>query len=806
MTSAGNVIAGDVFIQKGIEAVSGVVSYVDYAGGFFRLNGVRGDAASGVMVRLNDPDARHTIQAGPGCAAGSPNCSPDPRFTLDGDNYTNVFSTGYPYCIPSTVARPFPGLPAATGVAAIPAGVAQAGADGSGDLLCPTTNRTVNGGQPVQDSRRFAPIQVGDQITVEGNFELVNGTRFLSAHSSAVGRALLTSNAPDMPDYIFLDEVEIDAAGFQNQRARTLFIGYATLAPTDVLIWSIHYDPGQNEPHLFPLATVQGCDTADGAGTCGSQGLVGAGNLIWKIRHDVDFLVGAKPRLNPCAHLASDPRMPPGVCPNGPLVETNTSDMFAILSPIPHEIQAYTGHRLAFPALANATIDVSGNTATNGQYLFPFGIGLGGIAFPEMNEINLDAMGTPFSFTGLPWLLDRRLSPAGCVDTDGDGVADCEATPQPLDPFPFEGIDPRTQASVPQIPYASPVYTASPLARTANRILSYVDPVLGTFDGNRTVLAWPPVNPAALPILPEPVLGMVCGAGVPGNSPPTAVNDTATTVAGRAVTIGVLANDTDPEGNALLVTAVTDGLFGTAATNGTTVTFTPAVGFTGTDTFSYTVSDGIGGSANGVVTVQVTTGPQPATGVTLAAIPGSPQVTGTPVLFTATATGGSAASYQYQFNVWQVNTKVATSGWIATNAWTMPGTIPAGSYTVQVLVRTSPNVSFDVFFNLPYQITAAAILPATGVTLGADSPSPHPTGTPVLFTATASGGTASAYQYQFNLWQVNTKVATQAYGPANTWQMPGTIPPGKYTVQVLVRTSTAVNFDTFLNLPYEVVP
>ena len=35
----------------------------------------------------------------------------------------------------------------------------------------------------------------------------------------------------------------------------SLFIGYATLAPTDVLIWSIHYDPGQNEPHLFPLAS-----------------------------------------------------------------------------------------------------------------------------------------------------------------------------------------------------------------------------------------------------------------------------------------------------------------------------------------------------------------------------------------------------------------------------------------------------------------------------------------------------------------------------------------------------------------------
>ena len=41
----------------------------------------------------------------------------------------------------------------------------------------------------------------------------------------------------------------------------------------------------------------------------------------------------------------------------------------------------------------------------------------------------------------------------------------------------------------------------------------------------------------------------------PGNNPPVAVNDTATTAAGTAVNIAVLANDSDPENNPLTVTA-----------------------------------------------------------------------------------------------------------------------------------------------------------------------------------------------------------------------------------------------------------
>ena len=77
------------------------------------------------------------------------------------------------------------------------------------------------------------------------------------------------------------------------------------------------------------------------------------------------------------------------------------------------------------------------------------------------------------------------------------------------------------------------------------------------------------------------------------NEPPVAVNDTAVTQADTAVTIAVLANDGDPDGDPLSVGAVSDPANGTVTINAdNTVTYTPDPGFLGTDTFTYTAFDG----------------------------------------------------------------------------------------------------------------------------------------------------------------------------------------------------------------------
>ncbi len=84
--------------------------------------------------------------------------------------------------------------------------------------------------------------------------------------------------------------------------------------------------------------------------------------------------------------------------------------------------------------------------------------------------------------------------------------------------------------------------------------------------------------------------------------------DTATTVAGAAVTVAVLSNDTDANGDVLTITAVSKPQFGTATTDGQQVTYTPNPTFGGEDHFTYFVSDGKGGTSAGVVTITVTGG------------------------------------------------------------------------------------------------------------------------------------------------------------------------------------------------------
>jgi hypothetical protein len=93
----------------------------------------------------------------------------------------------------------------------------------------------------------------------------------------------------------------------------------------------------------------------------------------------------------------------------------------------------------------------------------------------------------------------------------------------------------------------------------------------------------------------------------PVNDAPVANDDVATTLQDTTVTIDVLANDSDVEGDALSVTAVTIPTNGSVVINpDNTVTYTPDASYSSTDSFSYTASDGNGGSDTAVVTITVT--------------------------------------------------------------------------------------------------------------------------------------------------------------------------------------------------------
>ncbi|MEW8057838.1 MAG: retention module-containing protein, partial [Candidatus Thiodiazotropha endolucinida] len=98
---------------------------------------------------------------------------------------------------------------------------------------------------------------------------------------------------------------------------------------------------------------------------------------------------------------------------------------------------------------------------------------------------------------------------------------------------------------------------------------------------------------------------MIAVAGV--NNGPVAIGDSASTSENTPITIDVLTNDSDPEGDVLSITSITQGTNGSVTIDPVTgnPVYTPAPAFTGTDTFSYTITDGNGGTDTATVTVTV---------------------------------------------------------------------------------------------------------------------------------------------------------------------------------------------------------
>lgn len=97
-------------------------------------------------------------------------------------------------------------------------------------------------------------------------------------------------------------------------------------------------------------------------------------------------------------------------------------------------------------------------------------------------------------------------------------------------------------------------------------------------------------------------------------TPPVAVDDNFATDEDSSTTINVLANDSVNSGGTLAITSVSAPNFGTVVVDGrgtsTTsddrIVYTPSLNDSGTATFQYTITDGLGNNATAHVTVEVT--------------------------------------------------------------------------------------------------------------------------------------------------------------------------------------------------------
>lgn len=91
------------------------------------------------------------------------------------------------------------------------------------------------------------------------------------------------------------------------------------------------------------------------------------------------------------------------------------------------------------------------------------------------------------------------------------------------------------------------------------------------------------------------------------NTPPTAVGDFSST-SGEAVTINVMANDSDPDGNGISVCGNSQPSNGTVVQNGNQFVYTPNAGFAGNDSFVYDLCDDSpcgNGTASATVSITV---------------------------------------------------------------------------------------------------------------------------------------------------------------------------------------------------------
>ena len=104
----------------------------------------------------------------------------------------------------------------------------------------------------------------------------------------------------------------------------------------------------------------------------------------------------------------------------------------------------------------------------------------------------------------------------------------------------------------------------------------------------------------------------------------TAVNDLPTAIADSVTVtqdssnneIDVLTNDSDIDGDTITIKTVITSGNGTATIVNNKVNYTPAAGFSGAETISYTIEDSAGGSANADVSITITAAPVTPTPVT----------------------------------------------------------------------------------------------------------------------------------------------------------------------------------------------
>ncbi len=113
------------------------------------------------------------------------------------------------------------------------------------------------------------------------------------------------------------------------------------------------------------------------------------------------------------------------------------------------------------------------------------------------------------------------------------------------------------------------------------------------------------------PVLCDSAMVEIAVGVPPSNTAPIAVDDATETDAGGAIVIDVLLNDSDPDGDAIIIAGTTDPENGTVEINlaDGTITYVPDPLFDGVDSFTYTICDDAEPQLCSEATVTITVNP-----------------------------------------------------------------------------------------------------------------------------------------------------------------------------------------------------
>jgi len=298
-------------------------------------------------------------------------------------------------------------------------------------------------------------------------------------------------------------------------------------------------------------------------------------------------------------------------------------------------------------------------------------------------------------------------------------------------------------------------------------------------------IRWQPTALGATSLL----MASACSMDMPPSNPmdlaPVATDDAIMTTANTPSSTSVLANDRDPNDDTLAVTSFTQGEHGSVTITDGVATYMPAASFIGADSFRYTVDDGRGMTATGVVTVMVIPG---APGCTVAVTGPTDGMFGQTIHLTATAacnTGPAEVQWYHRVN----------SGYVVVQPFSAKQTldIPAdvvGNNMFYAFVRTQGTQASQGMSNI---VTVKAVDDTPQCTL-VKMVSPTNTqnlamGKATMLTASATCPAGSVPEYQF--WVMPSGAANWQILPTYTTGSESWVPTatGAWSIRAVARTT-----------------